>query len=99
MAPACEISACPTRSDLFLGKRQMPTRCHHLSELQAQIKARPKVPVRPTQKGATGRIRGTGGVTRRFTRRQSAAREAPVAEAALRHFTLNLGPQHPAPHR
>src|SRR6266403_432430 len=31
----------------------MPTRCHHLSELQAQIKARPKVPVRPRQKGAT----------------------------------------------
>src|SRR6266496_4442310 len=76
----------------------MPTRCHHLSALQGQIKARPKVPVRPTQKGATGRIRGTGGATGRFTQRQSAAREASVAEAALRNFTINFGPQHPAAH-
>src|SRR5258708_38108744 len=36
--------------------------------------------------------------TGRFTRRQSAAREASVAEAALRNFTVNFGPQHPAAH-
>src|SRR5258708_16659253 len=89
----------------------MPTRCHHLSELQAQIKARPKVPVRPRQKGATRlrpRNRRTYGTfhslrdvslaTGRFTRRQSAAREASVAEAALRNFTVNFGPQHPSAH-
>src|SRR5258706_16319628 len=42
------------------------------------------------------RIRGTGEGTGRFS--CTKAEEADMAEAALRNFTINFGPQHPAAH-
>jgi len=64
--------------------------------LRSQIKARTKVPGRGTKAALIGvfseQEKGTG----RFS--CSKAEEADMAEAALRNFTINFGPQHPAAH-
>src|SRR5260370_38476285 len=52
--------------------------------------ATPQAKVRGT------RIRGTGEGTERFS--CSKAEEVDMTEAALRNFTINFGPQHPAAH-
>src|SRR5258708_14519709 len=63
--------------------------------LRSQI-SRIKVPGRRHKSVTDRRIRGTGEGTGRFS--CSKAEEADMAEAALRNFTINFGPQHPAAH-
>ena len=72
------------------------TRRGHFWPLRSQIRAQIKVPGRG-HKGVTDlRIHGTGERTGRFS--CSKAEDADMAEAALRNFTINFGPQHPAAH-